>query len=219
VRDEDRRHVHLVVQSAQPRAQVLADTCVERAERLVEEEHGRLDGQRPSEAHALPLAAGQLRRVVVRPARDLDELEQLVDPPANLRPRPAPHLEPEGDVLAHGHVLERRVMLEDEADPALLRRPLGHVDAVQLDRSRFRPLEASDHAQERRLPAPARPEERGQRAGRHLDRDVVESSERPEALRERAGDDGHQRVSSLGLNRLISTSVVIAISASTNDAA
>ena len=39
VRDEDGRDVHLVVQAAQPVAQLRAHAGVERAERLVEEEH------------------------------------------------------------------------------------------------------------------------------------------------------------------------------------
>ena len=57
VGDEDRRHVDLVVEAAQPRAELLADLRVERAERLVEEQHLRLDRERPGERHALALAA------------------------------------------------------------------------------------------------------------------------------------------------------------------
>ena len=60
VRDEDRRHVHLVVEAAQPGAQLLAHAGVERAERLVEQQHVRLDGERAGERHALALAAGEL---------------------------------------------------------------------------------------------------------------------------------------------------------------
>src|SRR3954464_1186779 len=41
--DDDRRHVHLVVQAAQPGAQLLADAGVERAERLVEQQPAPLD--------------------------------------------------------------------------------------------------------------------------------------------------------------------------------
>ena len=78
MRDEDRRHVHLVVEPAQPGAQLLADPGVERAERLVEEQHLRLDGERAGERHPLPLAAGELRRVALGQAVELDELEQLV---------------------------------------------------------------------------------------------------------------------------------------------
>ena len=37
------------------------------------------------------------------------------------------HAQPEGDVLAHRHVLEQRVALEHEPQPALLRRQVGDV--------------------------------------------------------------------------------------------
>ena len=78
VRDDHGRRVRLVVQAPQPDAQLLAHACVERAERLVEQQHLRVDRERAGEAHALPLAAGELRRVAVGEAFELDELEQLV---------------------------------------------------------------------------------------------------------------------------------------------
>ena len=115
--------VHLVVQAAQPDAQLLADARVERAERLVEQQHLRLDGERAGERHALPLAAGELRRVAVGEAVELHELEQLVD--ARLRSPPSAACgssSPKATFVPHGHVLEGRVVLEDEADAALLRR-------------------------------------------------------------------------------------------------
>src|SRR5918911_192588 len=63
VRDEDRRHVDLVVEAAQPGAQLLAHARVERAERLVEQQDLRLDGERAGEGHALALAARELAGV------------------------------------------------------------------------------------------------------------------------------------------------------------
>ena len=65
VRDEDRRHVDLVVQAAQPLAQLAAHLRVERAERLVEQQHLRLHGERAGERHALQLAARELRGVAL----------------------------------------------------------------------------------------------------------------------------------------------------------
>ena len=50
-------------------AQLRADARVERAERLVEQQHLRLDGERAGERHALPLAARELRRVAVARSR------------------------------------------------------------------------------------------------------------------------------------------------------
>ncbi len=80
VGDEHGGDVHLVVQPAQPVAQLLADLRVERTERLVEQQHLRLDGERAGQRHALPLAAGELRRVAVGELLEVHELEQLVDP-------------------------------------------------------------------------------------------------------------------------------------------
>ena len=68
-------------------------------------------------------------------------------------------------------------MLEDEADAALLRGspvasspPISTWPAVGL-------LEPGDHAQQRRLAAAARAEQRRQRAVGHVERDVVERQE------------------------------------------
>ena len=52
--------MHLVVEAPQPGAQLLAHARVERAERLVEEEHLRLDRERAGEGHPLALAAREL---------------------------------------------------------------------------------------------------------------------------------------------------------------
>ena len=79
VGDEHGRDVDLVVQAAQPGAQLGADVGVERAERLVEQQHARLDGERAGQRHALALAAGELRRVALVVAGEADDAEQLVD--------------------------------------------------------------------------------------------------------------------------------------------
>ena len=99
VRDEDGRHVHLVVEAAQPGAQLLAHRGVERAERLVEQQHPRLDGERARQRHALALAAGELRRVAVGEAVEVHELEQLVDARLDLVLGPLADRQPERDVL------------------------------------------------------------------------------------------------------------------------
>ena len=53
-------HADLLVQAAQPPAQLLADLGVEGAEGLVEQQHPRLDRQRSRQRHSLALAARQL---------------------------------------------------------------------------------------------------------------------------------------------------------------
>jgi hypothetical protein len=216
VRHEDRRHVHLVVQVSQPGAELLAHARVERAERLVEEEHVRLDGKRARERHPLSLPARELRGVAVGEPTELHELEELFDALLDLALRPPSDLEPECDVLPNGHVLERGVVLEHEPDPALLRRPRGDVVALDQHAAGVGLLEARDDPEQRRFAAAARPEERRQRAGGDVDRDVVERDERPELLRHGACLD---HLASFGLKTLIATSVAIASSASTTEAA
>ena len=81
---EHRGQAHLLVQPAQPAAQLLPDLGVERAERLVEQQHARLDRQRAGQGHALALAAGELRGIALGEALELDQLEQAHDPLADL---------------------------------------------------------------------------------------------------------------------------------------
>ena len=77
----------LVVQLAQPAPQLLADLGVERAERLVEQQDARLDGERARQRDALALAAGQLRRIAVAERAELDQIEQASRRARGSRPR------------------------------------------------------------------------------------------------------------------------------------
>src|SRR5690606_3202015 len=79
VRDEDRGDMQLVVQIAQPAAQILAHLGVERAERLVEQKDARLNGERAGERDTLALAARKLRRITPRERADLYEIEKFLD--------------------------------------------------------------------------------------------------------------------------------------------
>ena len=88
VGDEDRGQLHVVVQPAQPAAQFLAHLGVERAERLVEQQHARLDRERARQRHALALAAGELAGIAVAQALELHQAQQLVDLRVDLAPWP-----------------------------------------------------------------------------------------------------------------------------------
>ena len=142
VRDEQAGDVQLVVQPPQPAPQLLAHLGVERPERLVEQQHARLDGERAGQRHALPLAARQLRRVALRQRVELHQRQQPLHRGADVllgRPvAPRPDAQAEGDVLEHGQVPEQRVVLEDEADAPLADALVGGVVAVEMDRARSR---------------------------------------------------------------------------------
>src|SRR4051794_1954931 len=79
VSDEDRGEAELVVDLAQRAPKFAPDLGVERAERLVEQQDAGLARERSGEGNALALAARELARVALAEARQLDELEQLID--------------------------------------------------------------------------------------------------------------------------------------------
>ena len=110
-----------------------ADLDVEGAEGLVEQEHRRLVDQGAGEGDPLLLAARELMGVAVAEAAEADAVEQLLAPAGALGRRHFADLQWELDVLAHAHVAEDRVVLEDEADPPRLRRQVGDVAVAQPD--------------------------------------------------------------------------------------
>jgi len=100
-----------------------AGVGVQGGEWLVEEQDGRLACDGARQGDSLALAAGDRGRPFIGEVGDAEALEQVVDAP------PAA----EGDVGSDGHVREQRVLLEHEADGALLRRQVDAVVGVEPD--------------------------------------------------------------------------------------
>ena len=103
-------------------------------------------------------------------AGQADHLDQLGDALALGRHAPEPAAaQPEADVRGDREVREQRAFLRDVADAAPLRRrvlPRAVDDAAgEGDRAPVGPLETGDQAEERRLAAAGRAEDRRQRAG------------------------------------------------------
>ena len=139
---------------------LLPELQVERAERLVEQEHLRAVDDRSRERDALALAARELRRLALAVAAEPDHAERLRRPLAPLALSDLLHHEPVLDVRPHGHVREQRVVLEDRVHGPVVRREPRHVLAGEPDRAFVGRLEARDHAQRRRLAGARRPEHR-----------------------------------------------------------
>ena len=112
-------------------------------------------------------------------------------------------------------------MLEHEADAALLRDDVRDVAVADQDAAGVGRLEAGDDAQERRLAAAARAEQRGQRAVRDLDADIVERREVAEALRDVPRLDGHASSlrSCAGFTMLSASRTMIAMAARKSEVA
>src|SRR5581483_9148199 len=112
---------------AEPLPELLANLRVERAERLVEEEHLRLRGERAGQRDPLSLSAGELRRQRALEPVELDEPQELHHAISHLTSRHVPDPEAERDVLEDAQVTEERVVLEDEADVPVADGGAGHV--------------------------------------------------------------------------------------------
>src|SRR5581483_1945775 len=145
--------------------------------------------ERARQRHPLLLAAGQLARIALAVAWQLDEGQRLGHAPPDLGLRCVLHAEAEGHVLAHRAMREQRVVLEDQADAAPVRRHAGdrragngHVAGIGLD-------EAGHGPQARRLAAARGAEEREELARRHLERDAVQRPGRAVPLHEPAQRD------------------------------
>ena len=90
VGDEDHGARPLEPEALELGVERLAGQGVERAERLVEEEHGRVDDQRPRQRRALGHAAGQLPRPQPRDVGEADLLERLGRRALDARPARRP---------------------------------------------------------------------------------------------------------------------------------
>ena len=168
---------------------LLAELGVEVRERLVEEEQLRLDDERAGQRHALLLAARQLAREAVAEALEADQAQRLRDLlPDGGRSEPA-HLEPEGDVLGGREVGEEGVALEDEPGVPPVGRQHGDVAGAEPNAAGRRLDESPDHAEGRRLAAPAGPEQDDQLALLDGERDIADDPVLGVALRQPLEDE------------------------------
>ena len=70
------------------------------------------------------------------------------------------HGKPKSDIIGNGQVLEERVMLEDKADMARADGDIGHITAIQDDAPAVRRFQPGNQAQQGRLAAAGRAQER-----------------------------------------------------------
>ena len=181
------RHVHereveLALHALELDLHLAPELEIERAERLVEQQHARAQHERAGQGDALLLAARELARPAIGIAAQLHEVERLLRQAPPLGALHLALLEPVGDVVEHGHVREQRVVLEDRVDAAPVGRDADRVDAADQDRALGRLLEAGEQPQRRRLAAARGAEQREELAAAHGEVDAVDRRDRSEAL-------------------------------------
>ena len=174
MRDVDERDAHLALHPLQLELQLLAELEVQRAQRLVEQQHLGLVDQGPGQRHALALAAGKLGRFAAAEPGQADHLQRPVGLLPPLRPGDVAHPQPVLDVLRHRHVREQRVVLEHGVDVPGVRRHPGDVAAGELDPPGVRQLEPGDEPEQGGLARPGRPEQGEELPGPHHQVDVRE---------------------------------------------
>ncbi len=121
VGDVHERRSQLGLDPLQLELHLLTELYVQRTQRFVEQQRGRLVDERAGQRHALLLAAGKLPRAPVLEPLELDDAQDLEHTPAVLLPGNALHLEPERDVVVDRHVREERVLLEHHVDGSSVR--------------------------------------------------------------------------------------------------
>ena len=75
---------------------------------------------------------------------------------------PRSHAQAEGNVLKQRHVAEKGIVLKNETHVTFARCLIRDVFAFEFDSARIRKFEAGDDAQEGRLAATGRPQERNE---------------------------------------------------------
>src|SRR4030095_4319553 len=137
VSDKDAGNFQLVVKAPEPLAQLFSNFRVEGTEGLVQKQHVGFHRQGAGQGDSLALAPGELRWQAVTEPVQLHELQEVVylflydflRGPKTARA----HAQTEGNILEDRHVPEQRVVLKDEADPAVAEADRRSILVVNQD--------------------------------------------------------------------------------------
>ena len=151
---------------------LLAQLAVQCTERLVHQDQRRIEHGSACQGHALLLAAAELRGVAVLEAPHAHARQRLGDQFLRLRLRHAARLQWEGDVVAHRHVREQSVALENHTLVAPVGGDLVRALAIDQDLPRRGVDEAGQHHQQRGLARAAGAQQGDEFAGLDLQVDI-----------------------------------------------
>src|SRR4030095_5984681 len=177
---EDRGETKVGTKFTQRCAHVLSQVDVKARKRFIEQQQRRPMYQRPRESRALLLAPGQLVRIAIAEAVNVDEPQHLVDPSlmfnSAYRWRGGPQHERE--TLRDCHVWPEGQILEDKANTSLVRRyenrpSLRRVSTSDPHVPGVGSLEARNNPQQCRLADSTWADKSHRISGRHIQRHVL----------------------------------------------
>ena len=153
---------------------ILAQLEVERAERLVEQQHARLADERTRDGDTLLLAAGQAGHIARLEAGKTDEREHFARFQLDLGRVHLLDVQAEGDVLRNVQMGEQGVALENGVDLAAVGGHVVQTPALEQNVAAVGLLEAADDAQGGGLAAAGRTEQGHELAAFDVERDAPE---------------------------------------------
>src|SRR5271165_3768778 len=166
MRDVDDRQGETVAQPLEERQNLVLGRAVERRQRLVHQEEFWLRQKRASDRHALAFAAGEMARRAVEQRGHAEKVDDFVESHSLSRCAPIVPRRAEHEIAAHREVRKEARFLEHVAERPPVRRQKGPVAilpdvALDLAKPVAHAQKAGDAAQDRRLAATRRAEERG----------------------------------------------------------
>ena len=163
--DEDGSDPGLKLDAADLFAHLNAQAGIQVAERLIQEQQIRLFDQRTGDRHTLLLAAGKLARFAVKEVVHMDQFRHFKSSFLPFILGYILDLQRESNVLHHGHMRIKGIVLEDETDTAVSRFHIGHIAVIKPDLTARDRNNARKHIQNGGLTASGRAQKAGQFTG------------------------------------------------------
>ena len=170
--DEHEGDPDLLLESAQLHLHLFAQSLVQCAQGLVQQQHLGLLDQRPRERDPLPLPSGELIGASFSESFQLDEREGARDHLVELCLGKLLPAQTVGQVLPHVQMRKDGVALKHHVHRPAIRRHRRHRLSVDEHFSFRRRLESREYAQQSRLATPRGSEEREELSFVHFDVDV-----------------------------------------------
>ena len=179
--DEQERDADAALDGLEFGADLFAKVGIERGERFIEQQDVGFQHQRARQRDALPLAAGELGGTARFLAGELNQIEHVANPVADVIARAA--AQAEFDVVAHREMRKERVVLKDRAYIALIGFQMLDAGAVEADFAVGGFFKSGDESQCGGLAASGGTEQREELAAREVQRNAIDGVVRGVVLR------------------------------------